>query len=163
MPQLDQLPQIFASQLFWLAIVFGIIFFVIGRGMLPKIEATIDARDRQIADDLLAAEKARAQADETELAYRQRVEESKAEAMRLTQASKVEVARESEAQVKATDAEIGVRTRAAEDQIRAASVKAMEEIEKVAAEIAQELVAKLASVKVTKDRASDAVKAVLNG
>ena len=52
MPQIDQLPDIFWSQLFWLAIVFGIIFFVIGRGMLPKIEATVDARDAKIADDL---------------------------------------------------------------------------------------------------------------
>ena len=45
MPQIAQLPDIFWSQLFWLAIVFGILFFVIGRGMLPKIQATVDARD----------------------------------------------------------------------------------------------------------------------
>ena len=35
MPQIEQLPFIFFSQLFWLAVVFGIIFFVIGRGMVP--------------------------------------------------------------------------------------------------------------------------------
>jgi len=34
MPQLAQLPQIFWSQLFWLAVVFGITFFVIGLGMV---------------------------------------------------------------------------------------------------------------------------------
>ena len=42
MPQITQLPFIFFSQLFWLAIVFGIIFFGIGRGMLPKIQSTVD-------------------------------------------------------------------------------------------------------------------------
>ena len=38
--------------------------------MLPKIQSTVDAREAQIADDLAAAEAARAEADETEEAYR---------------------------------------------------------------------------------------------
>jgi len=49
MPQLNQLPEIFWSQLFWLVVVFGIIFFAIGRGMVPKIQSTVDARDKKIA------------------------------------------------------------------------------------------------------------------
>jgi F-type H+-transporting ATPase subunit b len=70
MPQLNQLPEVFWSQLFWLAVVFAIIFFFIGRGMVPKIQSTVDARDKQIADDLAAAQAARAAADETEAAWR---------------------------------------------------------------------------------------------
>jgi F-type H+-transporting ATPase subunit b len=56
MPQITQLPFIIFSQLFWLAIVFGIIFFGIGRGMLPKIQSTVDARERKIAEDLERAQ-----------------------------------------------------------------------------------------------------------
>ena len=54
MPQIDQLSESWylASQLFWLVLVFGAIFFLIGRGMLPKIEATVDGRDAKIAGDL---------------------------------------------------------------------------------------------------------------
>ena len=52
MPQIDQLPDIFFSQLFWLAVVFGFIFFVIGRGMLPKIQSTVELREKKIAEDL---------------------------------------------------------------------------------------------------------------
>ena len=55
MPQLDQIPEFFASQLFWLIITFGLIYLVIGRGMLPKISATVEARDDRISDDLAAA------------------------------------------------------------------------------------------------------------
>ena len=35
----------------WLAIGLGFIFFVIARGMVPKIQATVEAREKQIADD----------------------------------------------------------------------------------------------------------------
>ena len=63
MPQISQILDTYASQLFWLLIVFGLVYFTIGRGMLPKVEATMDARDRKIADDLAAAEIARAEAD----------------------------------------------------------------------------------------------------
>lgn len=163
MPQLAQLPDIFWSQLFWLAIVFGIIFFVIGRGMLPKIQATVDARDSKIAEDLAGAERARAEASQTEEAYRARIDESRLEAMRVTQASKQDALRETEVRIKTADAEIGVKTTAAEDRIREASGAAMKEIETVAAEIAQDLVARLAGVQVSSDRAAAAVKAALHG
>jgi len=163
MPQLTQLPDIFWSQLFWLAIVFGIIFFVIGRGLLPKIEGTIDARDSKIAEDLAGAEQARAAASETEAAYRARLDEGRAEAMRVTQASKQEMLRDSEVRIKAADAEIAGKTKIAEDRIREASGAAMKEVEVVAAEIAQDLVAKLAGLKVSPERAATAVKAALNG
>ena len=55
MPQLNQLSDVLLSQLFWLAIALGFIFFVIARGMVPKIQATVDQREQQIADDLAAA------------------------------------------------------------------------------------------------------------
>lgn len=163
MPQLDQLPEIYASQIFWLAIVFGLLFFVIGRGMLPNIQATVDSRDARIAEDLASAERARSDADQIEAGYRARIEEARAEALRVTQASKQEGARDAEAQIKAADADINARTEAAEQQIRSASQAAMQQVEEVAAEIAQDLVAKLAGVQVDKGRAAQAVKAALHG
>ena len=163
MPQLTQLPDVFWSQLFWLAVVFGIIFFGIGLGMLPKIESTVAARDGKVADDLAGAEAARAAANETEAAYQHKVEESRLEAIALTQASKQESTREAELRIKAADAEIAERSGAAEERIRKASAAAMTEIETIAAEAAQELVAKLAGLKVGRDSAATAVKAALHG
>ena len=64
MPQIAQILETYASQFFWLMIVFGLVYFTIGHGMLPKVEATMDARNRKIADDLAAAELARAEADD---------------------------------------------------------------------------------------------------
>ena len=163
MPQINQLPFIYASQIFWLAVTFGLIFFGIGLGMLPKIQSTVSARDKRIADDLAEAERARAAADETEAAWRARMDESRAEAMKLTASAKQDTARETESRIKAADAEANARVEAAEARIRSASEAAMGEIESVAAEAAQEMVARLAGVNVSRERAAAAVKEALNG
>ena len=88
MPQIEQLPFIFSSQLFWLAVVFGILFFGIGRGMLPKIQSTVEARETKIAEDLQRAEAARVAAEETEAAWRARMDAARAEAAKLSQEAK---------------------------------------------------------------------------
>ena len=66
MPQIVQLSDIFFSQLFWLLLVFGIIYFVIGRGMVPKIQSVVQAREDKIAGDLAAAQRAREEAETLE-------------------------------------------------------------------------------------------------
>ncbi|MEA2966653.1 MAG: F-type H+-transporting ATPase subunit b [Alphaproteobacteria bacterium] len=162
MPQINQLPYIFASQLFWLAIVFGIIFFGIGRGMLPKIQGTVDARDKKIAEDLARAQAARAGADETEAAWRARMDAARAEAARLAQEAKQESARQTEAKVKAAADKIGLKVESAEKKIRDAALAARAEIEAVAAEATQEMVARLTGIKVDRTEAARAVKAELH-
>ena len=161
MPQIAQISEIFASQLFWLVVTFGLIYLVIGRGMLPKIEATVDARDQRIAGDLAAAESARRAADEAEEANRLRTEADRAEALKVTQAAKEASARETEAKVKAADVEINARVRDAEERIAAAAAAAMADIEAVAADAAQDLVAKLSGATVSHDQAAQAVRGAL--
>ena len=94
MPQLSQLSEVYLSQFFWLAIALGFIFFVIGRGMLPKIQATVESRERKIADDLEAAQAARAAADETEAKWRERMDAARAEAARIASGAKQASARD---------------------------------------------------------------------
>ena len=162
MPQITQLPFIIFSQLFWLAIVFGFIFFVIGRGMLPKIQSTVDAREKKIAEDLERAQAARVKADETEAAWRARMDQARAEAARLSQDAKQESAKATEAQVKKATDRIAVKTDAANAKIREALETARAEIEAVAAEATQDMVRRLAGIEVDRQHAADAVKAELN-
>jgi F-type H+-transporting ATPase subunit b len=158
MPQIAQISEIFASQLFWLIVSFGLIYAVVGRGMLPKIEATVDQRDRRISEDLAAAERARAEADQREEAYRAQVETNRAEALKVTQAAKQASALETEQKVKGADAEIGQRVEAAEAEIRRAAAAAVSDIEAVAAEAAQDMVAKLSGASVSREQAAAAVR-----
>ena len=163
MPQITQLPVIFFSQLFWLLLIFGTIFFVIGRGMVPKIQGVVADRDRKIAEDLERAQKARDEAEATEADYRQRIEASRAEAMKLAFAAKQAGAKEAEERTQAVDAEIGKTLAKAEAKIRKSVDKAMAELDTVAAEATRELVAKLTGRQVAPEDAERAVKAVANG
>lgn len=163
MPQIDQLPDVFWSQLFWLLIVFGTLFIVVGLGMVPKIQGTVENRGRKIADDLERAQRARDEAEATEAEYRQRVDASRAEATKLAQAAKQAGAREVEERRRVVDEQVGGKIAEAEERIRASVEKAMADLDVVAAEAAQELVAKLTGREVAPEEARQAVKAVLNG
>jgi F-type H+-transporting ATPase subunit b len=162
MPQLSQLPLVLLSQLFWLAIALGFIFFVIARGMVPKIQATVEAREQRIAGDLEAAQKARAAADETEAAWRARMDAARVEAARVTQEAKQASAAKTEAKVKAAADKLNLKVEAAEAAIREALESARSEIEAVAAEATREMVARLTSISVDQSEAAAAVKAELN-
>jgi F-type H+-transporting ATPase subunit b len=162
MPQINQLAEVAYSQFFWLLLVLAIIYFAIGRAMLPKIQSTVDARDSRIAEDLAGAERARVEADETEAAYRARMDESRAEALAVTQAAKQDMAKDAEKRIKKADAEIGKKTEAAEARLREATEAALADIENVAAEAAEEMVAKLAGLSVGRARAVKAVKAAMS-
>jgi F-type H+-transporting ATPase subunit b len=162
MPQLAQLPEIFWSQLFWLAVVFAIIFFAVGHGMVPKIQSTVDAREKQISDDLERAQAARTAADQTEEAWRKRMDAARAEAAGIASAAKQASARDTEAKVKAAAEKIGLKVESAEGKIRDAVTAARAEIEAVAAEATQEMIARLTGIKVDSKEAAAAVKAELH-
>lgn len=163
MPQLSQLAEVFPSQLLWLAIGLGFIFFVIARGMVPKIQATVDARENKIAGDLEAAQRARLAADETEAAWRARMDACRAEAARVAQEAKQKSARETEAKVKKAADKINLKVAAAEARIRDSVESARAEIEAVAGRAAQEMVAKLTGLQIPAQDAARAVKVELNG
>ena len=165
MPQISQFAENWyaASQIFWVLLTFGFVFFVIGRGMLPKIEATVDARDRKVADDLAAAKAAHAAADTLEESHRQQSDASRAAAQKAIADAKDTAAKDAEMRLAKVDAELAEKLAAAEADVSAARSSAMAEIESVAAEAASDLVAKLSGVKVATTDAKLAVKAVLHG
>jgi F-type H+-transporting ATPase subunit b len=162
MPQLSQLSDVYLSQFLWLAIALGFIFFVIARGMVPKIQATVDAREQRIAGDLEAAQKARTAADETEAAWRERMDSARAEAARVAQDAKAESSRDTEAKVKAAADKINGKVEFAQAKIRESLASARSEIESVAAEATQEMVRRVTGLTIDKKEAAEAVKAELD-
>jgi F-type H+-transporting ATPase subunit b len=161
MPQIAQLAETYASQIFWLLIFFGFTFFVIGRGMVPKVLATVEARDSQIAADLAAAQAARDEADRQEEAWRQRENENRANAQAVLAKAKADAAKKTEQRLSKAQVKIDARLAEAEARIATARDAAMGEVEGVAAEAAQDIVQRLAGVKIAKPTAAKAVKEAL--
>ena len=160
MPQISQIAATYASQIFWLLITFGLLYFVVGRGMVTKIVATVDAREARVAGDLAAAEAARLQADATEEAWRVEMDGARAAAAAETAAAKAQAARSAEVQVKAADADLAERAGHHDLAIANAKAEALANLDTVAAEAAQQLVAKLAGLQISVDQAAHAVREV---
>jgi F-type H+-transporting ATPase subunit b len=156
MPQISQLAETFASQIFWLLVTFGFVFFVVGKIMLPKVLSTVDARDQSVAGDLAAADEAEEKWRVEENAAREGAQKRIAEARAQGTAA-------AEKRLAAAHAETDARIAAAEAQIAEASAAAGAEIEAVAAEAARDIVARFSGAKVTAAEAKKAVKAALNG
>jgi len=55
MPQLD--PTYWASQAFWLILLFTFLYLALSRTFIPKIKECIDDRENKIKDDLDEAQK----------------------------------------------------------------------------------------------------------
>ncbi len=161
MPQIAQILETYASQFFWLLIVFGLIYFGIGRGMLPKVEATIDARSLKIADDLAAAERAQAEAVGAEAAWHKASDDARAAAQMEIAKAKAAAASDGAARLASANAKIVDQTTLAEAAIAEAKAKSMVSIEDVAADAAQDIVAKLSSLTVSKADALAATQKVM--
>src|SRR5690606_26695670 len=118
------LAETYSSQIFWLLIIFGLVFFVVGRGMVPKVMDTVAQRDQQIAADLAAAQAARDAADEQEAAWRERENANRAEAQALVNSAKADAAANTEKKLAAAQKKIEARLVEAEQRIAAARSEA---------------------------------------
>ena len=62
MPQLN--PEFFISQLFWLTLTFSFLLFFLWKISLPRISLVLEKRDNKINNDINAAKKQQAEAEE---------------------------------------------------------------------------------------------------
>lgn len=161
MPQLTQLLLVYQSQWFWLLIVLAIIYFVLGKGMVPKIEKVVDDRNAKIENDLKAAEKARAEADEIEEKVRAAEADARDKAQAIMAKARESSAAESEAQLAKLDAELSAQLDQAEARIGKMRSEALANLEREAAEAASAIVAKVSGAQVSAAEAEPKVKAVM--
>lgn len=162
MPQLSQLGLVYQSQWFWLLLVLAAIYFFVGRGIVPKVEATVDQRDATIAADLAEAERLRQEADATEDAWRSRIGEAHAEALVLAQAAKERSVRDAEKRVATADKKLVAKADEAAKALNLARQEAVARIEDLTVELARDVVGKLTGAQVDEPAARAAVAGALS-
>ena len=81
MPQLD--PTYWASQAFWLVLVFSVLYISIAKFYLPKIKNNLDARENKIKDDLDSANKFKDQSELKLKEYEKILKDSKKEVIKI--------------------------------------------------------------------------------
>lgn len=80
-PQLN--PESFSSQLFWLTLTFAVLYLLISRSALPKIQSVIESRRQRLQGDLEVAEALSRQALEVQSVYETTLAESRMRANAL--------------------------------------------------------------------------------
>lgn len=141
LPQLDV--TTFANQIFWLVVALVVIYFILSKIALPRIESVLAERQGKITNDLAAAEelKAKAAADEEE--YQQALADARAQAQETAAKAKAEMQTKIDAAMAKADARIAAEAAESEERIAAIHAGAADAIKQVANDTAKEVVASL--------------------
>ena len=159
MPQFDLAN--FAPQLVWLTIFFAILYFGIVRLTLPKLARTMDAREGQVIADLSTAETAKGEADQMAATYAASIDDAHAAARAAIAGAKSKAAASVEQAVSAADVVIAEKAAAADAILAGARVKALGEVQSVAADAAAAIVEKLTGSRPDTDVVAAAAKSAL--
>ncbi|OYW68502.1 MAG: hypothetical protein B7Z40_02725 [Bosea sp. 12-68-7] len=151
----------FPGQLFWLAITFGALYWLMSTIALPRVGAILEERAGTIARDLDNAAKMQAKAEDTALAYEAALTEARKNAQGIAQASRDAGAKASEERRHAVEAELATKLATAEATIAATKTSAMSNVRGLGSEVAIAIVEKLTGQAPSATEASEAVDQVL--
>ena len=158
MPQLN--PEFWISQIFWLIIVFGVLFVILSKLILPKISANLEARKSQILENIGAAEKQREESENKIVEYEKIILDSKNEAKNYFSKAREQILKDIDKKRKVLENEINEEIKKAEKEIIDLKNKSPEKINKIAVEASSDLVKQLIGVEVNNSSISAIVEDV---
>ena len=146
MPQLN--PEFWISQIFWLILTFGILYFVLSKLILPKISNNLESRKSQILDNIEAAEKQREDSETKLKEYDEIITKSKLEAKTIFNQARERALKDINSKREVLDKQIDEEIAEAEKEILALRKSAPNKINKIAIETSSELIQKLIGTEV---------------
>lgn len=152
----------FGGQLLWLAVTFIFLYFVMSRAALPRIGGILETRRTRIEGDLKEAERLRLETDRALAAYEAALAEARQNAHAIAEETRSSIKADIDNKRKSVEEDLAGRVSQAEARIQQTKTAALGNVDAIAAETAQELVAKLAG-KVTAQQARGAVAQVVKG
>lgn len=159
MPQFD--PSSFASQLFWLLVMFVALYLIVSKIAIPRIGEVLDQRARVIQDDLDRATQLKAETDQAIATYEKAMAAARTQAFDHMRTIQAELKTVADARTAEVTNEVNRQINEAEARILQAKKKALESIKGVAADTARDVVAKLAGLSPEAGTVESAVAAAL--
>lgn len=147
----------FTSQLFWLAVTFGLFYYLMAKVIIPRIGQTLEQRHDRIANDLSEAERLKSETDAAIAAYEQALADAKAKAGEIAKSTRDEVQKSIEADRHTAETGIAKKLDEAEAKIAGIKQAAMSEVDDIAQETTATILSALSGVKATK---TDLTKAI---
>ena len=158
MPQLD--PKYWASQAFWLIIVFSALYIAIAKFYLPKIKNNLDGRENKIKDDLDDANKFKELSELKLKEYEKILESAKKEIIKIHLDSRN--ALDKDIQTKKTEIEKEIENEILKAQKEIVELKkdSLNDIHKISENIASDIIENISGDKLNESSIKAAVEEV---
>jgi F-type H+-transporting ATPase subunit b len=138
MPQLD--PKYWASQAFWLILVFSILYISIAKFYLPKIKNNLDNRESRIKDDLDDANKFKELSESKLEEYKKILEDAKKEVIKIHIESKNILDKDIKIKKETIEKEIEKEIERAQKEIIDLKRNSISDIQKISENIASNII-----------------------
>lgn len=161
-PPFDQIDT-FPSQIFWLAITFGLLYFVMAYVFLPKVRKSLEDRDTTITGSIEEAAALSKQADEAVTAFESDIAKARAAARDTASKAKAEADARIAEQTTKVEAELAAKLEKAEAEIAEVRAKAMAGVGDVASDTAAAIVEKLTGAPADPASVKSAVSNAMGG
>ncbi|MFQ5562613.1 MAG: F0F1 ATP synthase subunit B' [Parvularculaceae bacterium] len=158
LPQLN--PAWWPSQIFWLAVTFGALYWLMSSYFLPRIGGMIEERRDRIADDLDQAAEFKQQAEEAQNAYEKALADARAKAQAIAADTRAGVDAEIAAMQAEMEKTLAADVAAAEERIVTMKADAAETVREAAVETARAIVETLIDEAPTSEAVTAAVASV---
>jgi F-type H+-transporting ATPase subunit b len=138
MPQLD--PTYWASQIFWLILVFTILYISIAKFYLPKIKDNLDNRENKIKEDLDSANRFKELSESKLNEYEKILENSKKEVIKIHLESKTKLDKDIQIKKDVMEKEIEIEINKAQKEINELKKNSITDIQNISKELASNII-----------------------
>ena len=156
MPQLN--PEFWISQIFWLTIIFGTLYILLSKLILPKISYNLESRKSQIAENIESADKQRKESDQKLKEYEKIISDTKIEAKNIYNQTREKILRDINSKKENLEKEIDEEVKKVEKEILDLKKKSPEKINKIAIEASVDLVKQIIGAEVNNSNVSAIVE-----
>ena len=156
MPQLD--PKYWASQAFWLILVFTVLYISIAKFYLPKIKSNLDNRENRIKDDIEDANKFNELSDSKLKEYEKILENAKKEVIKIHIESKNLLDKEIQTKKNTIEKEIEKEITKAQKEIGDLKKNSISDIQKISENIASSIIETISGDKLNESSIKAAVE-----
>ena len=146
MPQLN--PEYWVSQIFWVILIFGTLYVILWRTILPKINENLENRKSQILTDLDDAQKFEDQSKEKLSEYNKILNQAKQEAKKILDGTRKKVNQDIKNKKNQFNLAIVKEIKNAEKEIKTMKLSSIKDINTIAIETSSEIVRKIVGTEV---------------
>ena len=156
MPQLN--PEFWASQIFWLILIFSSLYIIMWKIFLPKITDSIENRKSRIINDLNETQKLKENAEKKLREYNKIIEDTKKEAKRIIEDNKKKLENDIKSKKQKFNEEIEKELMSVEKEIKSLKKSSISSINKIASEVSSEVIKQLVGTSVNMSNVSAIVE-----